>query len=426
MAEQELLDYAEEDHRIVDNYKTNNVLDAGYVGVHSASFKDFHLKEELQNVIKIHGFEHPSEVQHQCIPLALNGRDIICQAKSGMGKTAVFVLSILHMLKPDLRHCQALVLTHTRELSIQIYNEFKRFAKELSITINCCLGGEPLKLQEEKMKDNNPGIVVGAPGKILYLVESKQLELNKVEFFVLDECDKMLQNIDMRTQVQGVFKKTPHNKQVMMFSATLPCEMRPICLKFTKNPMEIYVDDQAKLTLHGLLQHYVNLSEEKQKNRKLFDLLDNIDFNQVIIFVKSQDRAEALAKILNAGHFPTAFIHGHMKQSDRVDRFEEFKNYGKRILVSTDLMGRGIDINKVNIVINYDLPPLGKYNENDITEKSIAFDRAVDQYLHRIGRAGRFGTKGLAITFVSSPDDAMLLNKEKLYKIKVTLTIKIK
>merc|ERR1711904_188294 len=149
-----------------------------------------------------------------------------------------------------------------------------------------------------------------------------------------------------------------HHKQVMMFSATLSEDIRPVCRKLTKNPMEIYVDDQAKLTLHSLLQHYANLPEEKLKNRKLFDLLDNIDFNQVIIFVRTQDRAEALAKILNTGQFPTAYIHGRIKQEERIRRFEEFKNYGKRILVSTDLMGRGIDINKVNVVINYDLPPM--------------------------------------------------------------------
>lgn len=158
-------------------------------------------------------------------------------------------------------------------------------------------------------------------------------------------------------------------------------------------------------------QHYVNLPEEKQKNRKLFDLLDNIDFNQVIIFVKSKDRAEALSKILNQGQFPTTCIHGSMKQEERLKRFEEFKNYGKRILVSTDLMGRGIDINKVNVVINYDLPPIDRHDENSEEQKNAAYDRAVDQYLHRVGRAGRFGTKGLAITFVSSPEDAALLNK---------------
>merc|ERR1719161_1684577 len=193
------------------------------------------------------------------------------------------------------------------------------------------------------------------------LVELNYTKLNRIEFFVLDECDKMLLNMDMRIQVQGAFRNTPHHKQVMMFSATLPEEVRPLCRRLTKNPMEIYVDDQAKLTLHGLLQFYVNLPEECQKNRKLLDLLDNIDFNQVIIFVKSQDRAEQLAKILKSNEFPTIFIHGRMRQNERIQKFEEFKSYGKRILVSTDLMGRGIDINKVNVVINYDLPPLDNH-----------------------------------------------------------------
>merc|ERR1711933_539346 len=285
------------------------------------------------------------------------------------------------------------------------------FAKELILTIDYYLGGEPVDLQIKKMQINPPNIVVGAPGRILLLAEVGQLKLNKVEFFVLDECDKVLQNVDMRTQVQGIFKRTPHDKQVMMFSATLSDDIRPVCRKFTKNPMEIYVHDQTKLTLNGLLQHYVNLPEEKQKNRKLFDLLDDIDFNQVIIFVRSQDRAEALARILHAGQFPTAFIHGRMKQDDRIQKFEEFKNYGKRILVSTDLMGRGVDINNINVVLNYDLPPLDKHDENNESDTNAAYDKAVDQYLHRVGRAGRFGTKGLAITFVSSPEDATLLNK---------------
>merc|ERR1712061_703584 len=369
------------------------------------------LRGVLYNAIKTHGFEHPSDVQHQCIPVALNGRDVICQAKSGMGKTAVFVLSILHMLKPQKSSCQAVVLAHTRELSIQIYNEFKRFANDLPVQIEYYLGGEPINTQVKNLKISTPNIVVGAPGRILLLTESNNLNLNKVEFFVLDECDKMLQNVDMRSQVQGSVKKTPHEKQVMMFSATLPIDIRPICRKLTKNPIEIYVDDQTKLTLHGLLQHYVNIPEEKHKNKKLFDLLDNIDFNQVIIFVKSRDRAEALSDILNAGQFPTTFIHGRMKQEYRIQKFEEFKNYGKRILVSTDLMGRGIDINKVNVVVNYDLPPLDKYDEKNKSDINASFERAVDQYLHRVGRAGRFGTKGLSITFVSSSEDATLLNK---------------
>jgi ATP-dependent RNA helicase UAP56/SUB2 len=406
----QFMDYPVKNQQVVEDQDLENTNNRVCMSIHSASFKDFQLREELQNAIRTHGFEHPSEVQHQCIPQALNGRDIICQAKSGMGKTAVFVLSILHMIKPEKDKCQAVVITHTRELAIQAYDEFKRFAKDISSLIDYFLGGEPIDSQVKKIKTCHPNILVGAPGRLLQLLEAGYLKFDFVEYFVLDECDKMLQNTDMRAQVQGAFMRSPHNKQVMMFSATLPDDIRPVCRKLTKNPMEIYVDDQAKLTLHGLLQHYVNLPEEKLKNRKLFDLLDNIDFNQVIIFVKNKKRAEALAKILNNGQFPTAFIHGSMDQSDRIRRFKEFKDYGKRILVSTDLMGRGIDINKVNVVVNYDLPPLDRYRDI-VSEKNIAYNRAVDQYLHRVGRAGRFGTKGLAITFVSSPEDATILNK---------------
>jgi len=407
---EKLFDYADDDQQAIADKRAGDTDNRGYIGIHSASFKDFQLREELQKAIRTHGFEHPSEVQHQCIPQALNGRDIICQAKSGMGKTAVFVLSILHMLKVEENHCQAVVVTHTRELAIQAHDEFKRFANDLPVVVDYYLGGEPMDVQVKKLKKNQPNILVGAPGRILQLLEGDHLKFDMIEYFILDECDKILQNTDMRAQVQGAFKRTPRDKQVMMFSATLPLDIRPICRKLTKNPMEIYVDDQAKLTLHGLLQHYVNLPEEKQKNRKLVDLLDNIDFNQVIIFVKSRDRAEALAKILNTGQFPTAYIHGRMEQSARIRIFEEFKNYRKRILVSTDLMGRGVDINKVNVVVNYDLPPLDKHGEHE-SEKNSAFNKAVDQYLHRVGRAGRFGTKGLAITFVSSPEDATVLNK---------------
>jgi ATP-dependent RNA helicase UAP56/SUB2 len=374
--------------------------------MHTATFKDFQLRTELENAIENHGFEHPSDVQCQCIPQALNGRDIICQAKSGMGKTAVFVLTILHTMRPEKCQCQAIILTHTRELAVQITDEFKRFSQELPVLADYFLGGEPLNTQLEKLQRNVPNITVGSPGRMFRLIELNYIRMDRIEFFVLDECDRMLSNMDMRIQVQGTFRKTPHHKQVMMFSATLPEDIRPVCRRLTKNPMEIYVDDRAKLTLHGLLQFYVNLPEESQKNRKLLDLLDGIDFNQVIIFVKSQDRAEQLAKILKANEFPTVVIHGRMKQKERVRRFQLFKSYGKRVLVATDLMGRGIDINKVNVVINYDLPPLEKSDD----EYEI-YNRAVDQYLHRVGRAGRFGTKGLGITFVSSPEDATLLNK---------------
>merc|ERR1719310_21833 len=176
----------------------------------------------------------------------------------------------------------------------------------------------------------------------------------------------------------------------MMFSATLGTEIRTICKKFMQNPHEIFVDEESKLTLHGLLQHYVKLTE-KEKNRKLNDLLDALEFNQVVIFVKSVQRATALDKLLVECNFPSISIHSGLNQEERIARYKQFKEFQKRIMVCTDLFGRGIDIERVNIVINYDMP-----------EDS-------DSYLHRVGRAGRFGTKGLAISFISSEDDEKVL-----------------
>ncbi|KAG8051668.1 hypothetical protein GUJ93_ZPchr0001g29801 [Zizania palustris] len=375
--EEDLVDYEEEVENAADGggaaAATADVVKKGYVGIHSSGFRDFLLKPELLRAIQDCGFEHPSEVQHECIPQAILGMDVICQAKSGMGKTAVFVLSSLQQIDPVAGQVGALVLCHTRELAYQICHEFERFSKYLP-------------------ENDCPHIVVGTPGRILALGRDKDLSLKNVRHFILDECDKMLDSLDMRRDVQEIFKMTPHDKQVMMFSATLSKEIRPVCKKFMQDPMEIYVDDEAKLTLHGLVQHYIKLSEA-EKNRKLNDLLDALDFNQVVIFVKSVSRAAELNKLLCECNFPAISIHSGMTQEERLTRYKNFKEGHKRILVATDLVGRGIDIERVNIVINYDMPD------------------SADSYLHRVGRAGRFGTKGLAITFVSSASDSDVLNQ---------------
>ncbi|KAG6770731.1 hypothetical protein POTOM_026421 [Populus tomentosa] len=460
--EEELLDYEEEDEKAPDSVgaKVNGeAVKKGYVGIHSSGFRDFLLKPELLRSIVDSGFEHPSEalqklfdvffahlshcgvffqdpkgyvlltkgsfrtiffgnssVQHECIPQAILGMDVICQAKSGMGKTAVFVLSTLQQIEPTSGQVISLVLCHTRELAYQICHEFERFSTYLPDTkVAVFYGGVNIKTHKDLLKNECPHIVVGTPGRILALARDKDLSLKNVRHFILDECDKMLESLDMRRDVQEIFKMTPHDKQVMMFSATLSKEIRPVCKKFMQDvmsydqlflnlevflllimpdvtPMEIYVDDEAKLTLHGLVQHYIKLTE-LEKNRKLNDLLDALDFNQVVIFVKSVSRAAELNKLLVECNFPSICIHSGMSQEERLMRYKGFKEGHKRILVATDLVGRGIDIERVNIVINYDMPD------------------SADTYLHRVGRAGRFGTKGLAITFVSSASDSDVLNQ---------------
>merc|ERR1712224_933533 len=288
-----------------------------YVAIHASGFRDFLLKAELQRAIVDCGFEHPSEVQHECIPQAILGSDILCQAKSGMGKTAVFVLACLQQLDASEKVAKVLVICHTRELAYQIKHEFDRFAKYFS-DVKCAVvyGGIPITKDKEMLKNDCPHILIGTPGRVLGLLREKDLQLDKLTHFVLDECDKCLDKLDMRQDVQKIFLETPKKKQVMMFSATMSADTRVICKKFMQEPHEISVDEESKLTLHGLLQYYCSL-EEKQKNRKLNDLLDALEFNQVVIFVKSVQRAVALDKLLVECNFPSISIHSGLSQEDR-------------------------------------------------------------------------------------------------------------
>jgi superfamily II DNA/RNA helicase len=394
----ELVDFEEEENESTKKEETKaKEIKKGYVAINSSGFRDFLLKPELLRAIVDCGFEHPSEVQHECIPQAILGMDVLCQAKSGMGKTAVFVISVLQQIDAVPGETQCVVLCHTRELAFQISNEFIRFGKHFKdMKTMVFYGGINVKLHKEQLKQETPNIVVGTPGRILELAKDKSLDLSKVKSFILDECDKMLEANDMRGDVQEIFKMTPKDKQVMMFSATLGDKVRPTAKKFMHNPLEIYVDDQSKLTLYGLQQYYVKLTE-KEKNKKLTDLLDALEFNQVVIFVRSFQRARALCQLLCECSFPAMDIHSNMPQEERIQKYKAFKNFEKRILVATDIFGRGIDIQRVNIVINYDMPD------------------DPDQYLHRVGRAGRFGTKGLAISFISS-DAPMQASVKSNYK----------
>ncbi|GCB64627.1 hypothetical protein scyTo_0009846 [Scyliorhinus torazame] len=350
----ELLDYEDDE---VENQAAGDSSEVplkkdvkgSYVSIHSSGFRDFLLKPELLRAIVDCGFEHPSEGIREAPEAALN--NIV------------------------------LVMCHTRELAFQISKEYERFSKYMpSVKVAVFFGGLSVKKDEELLKKNCPHIVVGTPGRILALARNKSLNLKHIKHFILDECDKMLEQLDMRRDVQEIFRMTPHEKQVMMFSATLSKEIRPVCRKFMQD-----------LTLHGLQQYYVKL-KDNEKNRKLFDLLDVLEFNQVVIFVKSVQRCIALAQLLVEQNFPAIAIHRGMPQEERLSRYQQFKDFQRRILVATNLFGRGMDIERVNIVFNYDMP-----------EDS-------DTYLHRVARAGRFGTKGLAITFVSDENDAKILN----------------
>merc|ERR1719242_1262193 len=399
---EEYVDPAEDDEDLSGKKDT---VQGSYAGVQACSFRDMLLKAELQRAIGDAGFEHPSEVQQNAIPFAMVGQDMIVQAKSGMGKTAVFVIATLQQIdtEPTETTVDTLVLCHARELAYQIHKEFERFSKYLpKVKARVVYGGVPFSEHKEMMEKDQPSILIGTPGRVLHLLNENVLKLENLKRFILDECDDILENgLNMRRQVQEIFKKTPHEKQVMMFSATISESARAICRKLSRKAEEIFVDDK-KLTLHGLQQHFVEL-KENEKIRKLNDLLDALDFNQVVVFVKTKQRASALDKMLQKCFFPSMCIHSDLKQEERLERYKKFKQYKSRILVSANLFGRGVDIERVNIVINFDMP-------NDSNE-----------YLHRVGRAGRFGTKGLAITFISDDDDKKILaDVQSRFEVKVT------
>jgi len=435
-AEEELPDFSEDASGTKQEGNGEDSKAKTEAAIRASGFRDFMLQEAIMKGIVECGFEHPSEVQHACIPQAILGTDILCQAKSGMGKTAVFVLSCLQLIADKLseKGVQVLVLGHTRELAYQIQHEFLRLGKNMEgLKIGAAYGGTSMDKDREMLKKNSPHILIGTPGRVLALMkpgkgapkpkkgkkdekkegeaeaekdEESVLSLAHLSHFIVDECDRVIDELDMRKDVQKIFIQTPKKKQVMMFSATMSDETRGICKKFMQVPHEIVVESEKKLTLDGLMQYTAAL-EEKQKNKKLIDMLDSLEFSQVVIFVSSVKRALALDGLLQECKFPSMTLHALPKEfaykakdgeslgaeHGRIERLQMFKDFRKRILVTTDIFGRGMDVEKVNIVINYDMP------------------QDSDMYLHRVGRAGRFGTKGLAVSYVSSDKDKEVMKQ---------------
>lgn len=292
----------------------------------------------------------------------------------------------------QIQKIESIIVVHTHELAVQVANEFRRFAKYLpNVRVAEFYGGGA------KEDDNiatllkvRPNVVVGTPGRLLALIKRKVLDLDAVRFFVVDECDILLEKY--RGDIQSIFISTPQAKQVMMLSATIDEKIRGTCRSFMKDPKEIIINEFRVLSLDYVVQYFDEV-DFNSKTRRLTELLDDIEFNQVIIFVNQSNNAKKLCRVLNANNFPAIVACTSMPQSERSEAYRKFKESQARILVSTDLMGRGVDFANVNVVINYDLP----------TE--------VDSYLHRIGRAGRFGTKGIGVTLVASKEDGEQLNK---------------
>lgn len=359
-------------------------------------FEDFYLKLPLLQGIYEAGFEKPSPIQEEAIPVAITGRDILARAKNGTGKTAAFVIPTLERIKPGLGKIQALILVPTRELALQTSQVCKTLGKNLNLNVMVSTGGTSLKDDIMRLS-SDVHILVGTPGRILDLASKGIADLSAAGTFVMDEADKLL-SPEFTAVIEQLLNFHPADRQVMLFSATFPVIVKDFKDKHMRDPHEINLMDE--LTLRGITQYYAFV-EEKQKVHCLNTLFSRLQINQSIIFCNSTTRVELLAKKITELGYSCFYSHARMLQNDRNRVFHDFRSGSCRNLVCSDLLTRGIDIQAVNVVINFDFP------------------KNAETYLHRIGRSGRFGHLGLAINLINWED------RFNLYRIEQELGTEI-
>ncbi len=360
-------------------------------------FEDYALQRELLMGIFEKGFEKPSPIQEDAIPMILAGRDILARAKNGTGKTAAFIIPCLEKIDVSQNSIQCLMLVPTRELALQTSAICKEIGKHMAIEVMVTTGGTDLKDDIMRLY-STVHIIVGTPGRINDLSERNIADLSKCSMIVMDEADKLL-SPDFQLVLESLISKCARKHQLCLFSATFPVTVKGFKEKHLPNAHIINLMDE--LTLRGITQFYAFV-EERQKVHCLNTLFSKLEINQSIIVCNSVNRVELLAKKITELGFSCFYIHAKMKQADRNRVFHEFRNGATRHLVCSDLFTRGIDIQSVNVVINFDFP------------------KNAETYLHRIGRSGRFGHLGLAINLITYED------RFNLYRIEQELATEIK
>ena len=357
------------------------------------------LKDNLLRGIYGYGFENPSPIQQQAIVPIISGNDVIAQAQSGTGKTGAFTISTIQKIDETLNEIQALILAPTRELAIQIHNVAKNigsFVENLSFSL--LIGGKQIEYDIEELEKGSQ-IVVGTPGRVHDLIRRKRINAKKIKVIVLDEADEMLSS-GFKEQIYSIFQFLESNVQIALFSATLPLEIQSIAGKFMRNPVEILVKTES-VTLEGIQQYYVAIENDAVKYETLKDLFQNISVNQCIIYCNSVNRVTDLYEALIKDNFPVCCIHSNMGKDERMSAYKEFMNGSSRVLISTNLTARGIDVQQVSTVINFDIP------------------KDIHTYIHRIGRSGRWGRKGMGINFVTRRDIGKIKEIEGYYSTQI-------
>ncbi|RLV92692.1 ATP-dependent RNA helicase eIF4A [Spathaspora sp. JA1] len=361
-------------------------------------FDDLNLKPNIVRGIFGYGYESPSSIQQRAILPITEGRDVLAQAQSGTGKTATFTIAALQRIDENEKATQALILAPTRELALQIKNVITSIGLYLKVTVHASIGGTSMSDDIEAFK-SGVQIVVGTPGRVYDMIERRYFRTDKVKMFILDEADEMLSS-GFKEQIYNIFRLLPETTQVVLLSATMPQDVLEVTTKFMNNPVRILVK-KDELTLEGIKQFFVNVEQEEYKFDCLVDLYDSISVTQAVIFCNTRSKVEFLTNKLKENKFTVSAIHADLPQADRDTIMKEFRSGSSRILISTDLLARGIDVQQVSLVINYDLPA---NKEN---------------YIHRIGRGGRFGRKGIAINFVTDRDVGMMRDIEKFYSTQI-------
>ncbi|XP_062576578.1 uncharacterized protein LOC134238464 [Saccostrea cucullata] len=387
-----------QDDNILNNGGTNVEQEDDDVADVADEFDDMGLSDQLLRGIYGYGFEKPSMIQQKAIPIALTGNDVIAQAQSGTGKTATFSISILQRIDPDVRGCQALVLAPTRELAMQTQRVMAALGDYMGVVCHALVGGSHVANDIKKLHEG-VHVVIGTPGRILHLLSERHLDLYTTRQFVLDEADQMLSR-GFLDQIKDTFQYLPRDVQVILVSATLPPEVLDITDKFMRNPRRILVK-REELTLQGIQQFYVNVEREEWKLDTLCDIYETITVETTIIFCNKRGKVEWLEKEMTKRDFTVSAMHAELSQKDRELVLRSFRTGSSRVLIATDLLSRGIDVQQVSLVINFDLP----------------LDR--ESYIHRIGRGGRFGRKGTAINFVTSEDHRKLEDLQKFYNTEI-------
>jgi len=362
------------------------------------SFDDLDLNENLLRGIYSYGFEKPSAIQQRAIKPILDGRDTIGQAQSGTGKTATFVIGALQKVDTQDRNCQALILAPTRELAQQIHKVALALGDYMKVKCHSCIGGTSVREDIDKLKEGQH-VVVGTPGRVFDMLSKRHFRLDSLQVFVLDEADEMLSR-GFKDQIYDIFKSLPPNVQVCLFSATMAPEILDLTGKFMRDAVRILVK-KDELTLEGIRQFYIAIEKEEWKIDTLCDLYETLTITQAIIYCNTRRKVAFLKDQMEKRDFTISTMHAELDQKERDLIMREFRSGSSRVLISTDLLARGIDVQQVSLVINYDLPS------------------NLENYLHRIGRSGRFGRKGVAINFVTNSDVRTMKDIERYYHTQI-------